>query len=237
MKLSSYLGLILLLASVCAEAGALNAFEARFAVSRNDKLLGTMNMQLEAAKPGEWLFQSHTEGEKGMAGFLGASIDEKSVLLESPEGLTTVSYSYQQDMLARHRKRSLAVAEDGGVTESEGDKSWKYTLIRPAFDKHAVVLGIAERLTAGVDAGSVFDLPVAGKGKVESWRFLVVGEETIDTGQGNMNAVRVERMRDNADRKTTSWHAPEMGYLPVKVEQTEPNGDHLSSVLQTYVAR
>lgn len=237
MNASSYLSLALLMASVCADASALGAFEARFSVSRNDKLLGTMNMQLSSPKSGDWVFVSHTEGQKGMAGFLGVSIVETSRLTQAPEGLTTLGYDYQQDMVARHRRRSLSVSADGSVVENEGGKRWNYSLIRPAFDRHAVVLGIAERLANKVELGSVFDLPVAGKGKVESWRFLVVGEEQIDTGAGKIAAIRVERMRDNAERKTTSWHARSMDYLPVKVEQTEPDGQRLSSVLQNYVPK
>ncbi len=224
----------LLLASACNSASALEAFEARFAVSRNDKALGTMDMRLSAPAPGQWLFVSRTQGQKGLAGFLGVSIEERSQLVESERGLTTQSYSYQQDMVGRHRKRQLMVGADGAVAESEGDKTWNYSLVRPVFDKHAVVLGIAERLATQTDAGSVFDLPVASKGKVESWRFLVVGEEEVETAKGTIKAVRVERVRDNADRKTTSWHAASMGYLPIKVLQTEPDGERISSVLQSY---
>lgn len=234
MKSASFLGMTLLLASACNSASALEAFEARFAVSRNDKALGTMDMRLTAPAPGQWLFVSRTEGQKGLAGFLGVSIEERSELVESERGLTTQSYSYQQDMVGRHRKRQLKVGADGAVAESEGDKSWNYSLVRPVFDKHAVVLGIAERLATQSEAGSVFDLPVASKGKVESWRFLVVGEEDVETPKGTIKAVRVERMRENADRKTASWHAASMGYLPVKVEQTEPDGERISSVLQSY---
>ncbi len=83
----------------------------------------------------------------------------------------------------------------------------------------------------------MFDLPVASKGKIESWRFLVVGTEEIQTGNGRISAVRVERVRENSERKTVSWHASAYRYLPVKVEQIEPDGERLVSIRPPSVCR
>jgi hypothetical protein len=236
MKAHTWVATALLLAACTAQSANLTPFHADFTVSRNGKSLGTMRMELSTAAPGEWLFVSHTEGNKGLAGFLGVTIDERSRLSEVDGSLSTLSYNYQQDMVARHRARSLSVSADGAVRELDNGKSWRYNITRPMFDRHAAVLGIATQLADQAEVGSIFNLPIASKGKLESWRFLVVGEEDIETGSGTIKAVRVERMRENADRKTISWHAAQYGYLPVKVEQTEPDGERLTSVLQSYSA-
>lgn len=232
MKVQPWIALALLVAST-APAANINPFEASFTVSRNGKDLGVMHMQLSEAAPGELLFVSRTEGNKGLAGFLGVTIEERSQLHQDESGLASVSYSYQQDMFGRHRARKLSIA-DGAITESDDDDTWNYAAPGAVLDRHVTVLGIAARLSDGIDNGSLFDLPVASKGKLESWRFLVVGPEEIDTGNGRISAIRVERVRENADRKTVSWHAPEFGYLPVKVEQIEPDGEQLLSVLQKF---
>ncbi len=222
-----------LLFTATAPAASVNPFQASFTVSRNGKDLGVMRMQLSEREPGELLFVSRTEGNKGLAGFLGVTIEERSTLRQDESGLVSQSYDYQQDMFGRHRARKLRIA-DGAVSESDDDKSWNYKVVEPVLDRHAATLGIAARLGDGVANGSLFDLPVASKGKLESWRFLVVGPEEIETGNGRISAIRVERVRENADRKTVSWHAPEFGYLPVKVEQIEPDGERLLSLLQKF---
>lgn len=226
-------GLGLLLAQVLG-ATPPQPFDASFTVSRNDKALGQMQMKLSGAADGSWLFVSRTEGNKGLAGFLGVTIEERSTLRLRNERISTERYRYQQDMIGRHRSRSLEVSADGKIAETDNDDRWQYSSQSPLVDKHAVVLAIAERLSAGADSGTVFDVPVASKGKVESWRFLIAGTEEIDTGSGRISTVRVERLRENSERKTVSWHAAAYGFLPVKVEQVEPDGERLVSLLERF---
>lgn len=234
MKAPGWIAFASLLLSPWLHAMAVEPFHASFSVSRNGKALGTMKMALTAARDDAWLFVSQTEGKGGLAGFLGVTIDERSELSVGASGFATRSYSYRQDMVGRHRERALSVAADGRVNERDHDKSWQYQTSEAVLDRHAVVLGIAAKLAEGVSNGAVFDLPVAAKGKAESWRFLVVGSEVVETGNGRMEAIRVERVRENADRKTVSWHAVDYNYLPVKVEQIEPDGEQLVSLLQSF---
>lgn len=222
--------------SALAAAADLEPFEASFTVSRNDKALGTMRMSLRAGAPGEWRFTSRTEGEKGLASFLGVTIEENSTLRAGAAGLESIRYDYEQDMVGRHRKRSLKISA-GQARENDDDERWSYPVEGPVLDRHAAVLGIASRLAEGASEGTRFELPVASKGKLEQWRFLIAGTETIDTGRGRIQAVRVERVRDNPDRKTLSWHAIEYAWLPVKVEQTARDGERLVSVLQSFRKR
>jgi hypothetical protein len=234
MKAPGWIALLSLLLSPLADAMAIKPFTASFVVSRNGKDLGVMQMRLSVPVPGEALFVSHTEGKKGLAGFLGVTIDERSELRVAESGLTTRTYRYKQEMVGRKRSRELTIADDGRVSEVDNGKSWTYQAAAAVLDRHAVVLGIAAKLAEGLPNGSVFDLPVASKGEAESWRFLVVGNEQVETGNGRMQAIRVERVRENAERKTVSWHAVDYGFLPVKVEQIEPDGERLVSVLQSF---
>lgn len=232
--MKSLIGLLMLASVNLAIAADLQPFSATFTVKRNGDALGHMQMRLTEGADNAWQFVSRTEGENGLAGFLGVTIEERSELLRDENGFQTRSYGYEQKMVARNRKRAMTRDEDGAIRETDGDDSWDYASTKPVFDRHSVVLGVAQHLAKGPAKGVIFDLPVASKGKVDTWRFLVVGPENVQTGSGPKSAIRVERMRENADRKTVSWHAPDFGYLPVKVEQTEPNGDSLTSVLDSF---
>jgi len=228
------IALALLCAAQISAAADIAPFDAAFTVKRNGDALGHMQMRLTNAGDGQWDFVSRTEGDKGLAGFLGVTIEERSRLQRDDKGFSTIRYDYEQKMVARNRKRSLTRAADGAISESDGSDRWTYRSAYAVFDRHSAILGIADRLAKGPDQGVIFGLPVAAKGELETWRFLVVGPEEIETGNGRMSAIRVERMRENSDRKTVSWHAAEFSYLPIKVEQTEPDGEVLTSVLDSF---
>jgi hypothetical protein len=225
--------------ALSAEAGlaAPVPFEADYTVSRNGKPLGDMRSRLSRAGDSAMVYHSVTEGRNGLAGLLGVRIEEESHLGVAGDVLQSSAYRYRQEMVARKRERSLKIEADGQVSERDNDRQWQYTASGGALDRHSVVLAIALRLREGAGDGVVFDVPVADKGAVEPWRFLVAGRERIDIGQGAVDTIRIERVRKDSQRKTVSWHAPEMDFMPVKVEQVEPDGEVLLSVLQRYERR
>ena len=57
-------------------------------------------------------------------------------------------------------------------------------------------------------------------------RFL--GRLSLDRAQllGKLRALRVERIRDSGDgRTTTLWLGPDKNFVPLKIVQTEANGE------------
>lgn len=227
---------MLFLGLVTTASFASEPFSAGFDVSRNGKALGTMEMSLTETTPGNLEFVSRSEGTEGMAGLLAATIEERSWLRRSEFGFATIRYRYVQKMVGRKRERALDITDDGKIVESERDDQWNYRASGDVLDRHAAVLGVAKKLAAGASKGSVLSIDVAMRGEVEAWRFLVVGHETVQTSYGEVDAVRVERIRANANRHTVSWHSPRHSFMPVKVEQTEPDGELLTTVLKRFAS-
>lgn len=59
------------------------------------------------------------------------------------------------------------------------------------------------------------------KGNKKNHTYKVVGTEVVETGQGNIEALVVERERDNKKRQTRFYVAPSLDYLLVKIEHQE----------------
>lgn len=213
---------------------SIEPFEARFAVSRNGSEAGTMQMRLSETEAGRFEFHSATRARGGMAGFLGASIDEHSQLRHDGQAWETLAYRYQQDLGVRKRRRSLERGVDGSWREVDGRRQWQYRAEGPLLDRHAVILAIADALREDASEGRVLAFQVADKGEVETWRFRVGPPETLKTGLGPIEAVRVERLREHARRQTISWHAADYAWLPVQAEQKESDGESILSVLNGY---
>jgi len=66
---------------------------------------------------------------------------------------------------------------------------------------------------------------VLDKGDLEDWAFDRQGHESMDTPAGTFQTLKVARRHDSPDRQSLSWHAPELGYLAVRIEHVDGAGD------------
>lgn len=211
---------------------ALSPFAADYDVLENGKRIG--GASLELTRSGDrWRFTTVTEGQGGMAGFLGARIAETSELQLDGEGvLRTLDYRYSQEVAWRDRNRSLRIdPASGEVHETDRKRKWTYASRGPVLDRHAVVLAVSMDLAA---SGTPARHAVAHGGEVETWTFADRGEERVATDLGDMQALKVERVRENPGRSTVSWHAPRWQHLPVVIEQVEPDGKRYRMVLKRW---
>ena len=67
---------------------------------------------------------------------------------------------------------------------------------------------------------------VADNDSSETWPIETVGDENVQTRDGNVQARHFTRLprRDGDRRRLDIWLAPALGWLPVRILQTEPNG-------------
>jgi hypothetical protein len=96
------------------------------------------------------------------------------------------------------------------------------------MDRHVTVLALAADLAA---QRNDLAYTVADRRAVATHRYTHAGVETVEVPAGRFRCERVERLRDNKARTTSSWHAPEHGYLPVRMLQREPEGDTVETRL------
>lgn len=205
----------------------LQPFHADYEVLRNGKELGHAIMDLRAAANGNWEFSSATHGTSGMAKMLGLDVVEKSTFRWNagrPQGL---HYSYAQK--AAIKSRDLAIDFDwpakSAVVRDNG-KSIAIPLDQPAMDRHLVTLALMADLKSGV---TELDYQVAEKDKVSDQRYAQGSHETLALAAGSIDAIKVERDRGgDSKRSTTSWFAPQRGFLPVQIEQVEKNGETIT---------
>lgn len=215
------------------ELQALSPFAAEYDVLENGKRIGGATLELSRSGADGWRFATTTEGEGGVAGLLGARISESSELLQDEDGaLRTVDYRYSQEVAWRDRKRSLSIdPRTGAAVEADRKRNWSYATQGPVLDRHAVVLAVSKDL---LESGKPAPHAVAHRGEVEDWSFVQRGEENVSTALGVFKATKLERLRENSERSTLSWHAARWGFLPVAIEQIEPDGKRYRMVLKRW---
>ncbi|RMG53837.1 MAG: DUF3108 domain-containing protein [Gammaproteobacteria bacterium] len=68
--------------------------------------------------------------------------------------------------------------------------------------------------------------PLVNRGKMDRYCFARDGKETIETAFGPLETMRLRRT-DDPKRKTRTWYAPALDWLPVRIEQIDEKGSRL----------
>ena len=146
-------------------------------------------------------------------------IIEKSIW-ESTNGELIPKF-YEYIRTGSKKARNVTVKFDwqkNQITNSINGDSWKMAATEGILDKLLYQLFIMLDLKQGK---STLTYQIADGGKEKNYIFEVVGEEEIDTKLGKLNTVKLKRMRTDSDRESIFWSAPDMHYLPVKIEITD----------------
>ncbi len=103
---------------------------------------------------------------------------------------------------------------------------------QPAYDRflirEAVRLWVIRHQAGEAPAEAEFTM--VDDDRIKTYRFAVIGPETIDTPTGKIDTVRVDRT-DSAKRPSHYWMAPSLDYVPVKIEQLRKDKVELRMVL------
>jgi hypothetical protein len=210
--------LLALVAAAPARAGGtelpapLAPFTAEYRLGNGSFRVGTSTLRLEPHARG-WRYESVTEAEGLLALFVDGPVVERTLLgphagrlrpLEyhhlEPDGDTRVLFDWAAGEARAHTPdgvRTIALAPD-------------------THDQFSVMLAVMQALAAGRDE---VRLPgIDDEGEREPLSFAAEARETITVPLGRYDTVRVRRIRDGK-RSTVTWLAPELGWLPVRVEQ------------------
>lgn len=125
------------------------------------------------------------------------------------------------------------------------DKGWvvfsnntpSVMLLAGAQDRLSVVLQLGSLLAgdpAHYPPGAVIAVQTVGPRDAEIWTFNVEGEEDLAVPAGEFKARKLTRNpRKPFDDKIELWLAPVLGWLPVRIKQTQTNGDFIDLQLRS----
>jgi hypothetical protein len=128
------------------------------------------------------------------------------------------------------RKNEVAshfVRDQGTVVFSNNAPS--VPLLAGAQDRLSVVMQLGALLAGDpgrYPAGAAFAIQTVGPRDAEIWIFKVEGEEKLSVPAGDFVVRKLTRNpRRPFDDTVELWVAPELGYLPVRIKQTQAGGD------------
>ena len=208
-------------------------YSARYAIYRNGKLTGKMEVSLE--RHGErWIIHSEGSGTHGLARILAARD------IEDVDG-RLVDGRFRPDRYHRHTRvaglddrwtadfdwdqRTVSVTHDRDdpVVLAMGEPG-----IGDALDPLSLKLALRRRL-AGQEPEPEPELrfQMVEDDELDEQNFRVLPGEWMETSLGCLRTTPVEKIRYNSKRYTRAWHAPELDYIEVRLEHGKTGGNHL----------
>jgi hypothetical protein len=96
------------------------------------------------------------------------------------------------------------------------------------------LMALAQSLPDAFRPGATISMEVAGPGDVETYHFLVVGPEAVETETGPIETLKLDRPRgEDAKARIEVWLAPARRYLPVRLRFTDRRDNVTESLLET----
>ena len=221
------LGLLLLSFSATGLADSLDGFSYKLRVYRNGSALGTADMQYVLKEDGFSQFITRTNGTDGVASLAGAGVTETSQLIRRNGELELVSSRIDTKVAWKNSTKSTALQKGAKIYEFVDGKDRRQVPYAPGLlDQHSLTLALLEDLRAG--KGPQFVYKVINKGRLETYTFKRVCEQKLDTSLGKLDTVRIDRVRESSDgRSTRIYFAKSLDYAPVLIQELNTKGDNI----------
>ncbi|MDP2139327.1 MAG: DUF3108 domain-containing protein [Gammaproteobacteria bacterium] len=151
------------------------------------------------------------------------SVTETSRFRWYDGNLIPLQYEYIQTGISSTSERIDFDWENSVARSAVKSESWDLTLAAGYQDK----LSYSTRLGQDIAASDLqeFTYQIIDGDEVEEHRYRITAEEIITTPVGNLNTVKIERIRESgSSRRTTVWLARDWDFLLVRLEQVNSSG-------------
>lgn len=205
-------------------------FEVQYTLRYENMRVGEAVYQLQRRADG-YHYESHTQPVGLVSWFRKTRILERSWWIWHEGRIRPLQYHYQRTGGRTDRNAELIFDWRKLQVENRVEgHPWQMDIPERALDKMSVTLALMHDLDNG--ARDV-EYAIADGGSLKTYRFKVVGEETVETAAGRFETLKLERLRDDNKRYTALWCAPELHHLPVKLLQREKDDQLITSELRS----
>ena len=219
--------LALALFSLPALAEDLKPFSASYTADwKQVPVSGSAERSLTQLEDGRWqlLFS---------ASMLVAGLTEQSTFKVEGDTYLPQTYKFERNGLGKSKDVEFDFdwSQKQVIGSDRGDPV-RFPLNRGMQDKSTYQLALQHDVAAGQKSMSY---QVVDGDEIETYDFRVLGEETVRTKAGLIDAIKVERVRDptQSNRKTILWFAKDWGHMLVRLHQVEKDGKEYQIMLKS----
>lgn len=221
----SVMGATSLAPKTYAQSSELSPFEVTYDVGNN--LISAGSATLNLSRNGdEWVYSLKTT-PTGVFKLTGkGKIQETSIfsLSQSTNSLQMQPqrYSYRQDEESRRSVDAWFNWDNNSLTYKRRGQEFTEDFSDPVLDRLSVTLQVMNALkTSGFQEA---ELRVFDNGNVKTMLFSNEGIEDVQSQMGPIKTIKVKSNSvTGGTRHTLTWFAPELDYVPIRIEQYKRN--------------
>lgn len=152
-------------------------------------------------------------------GLLGKMTEREEFHVDGQGHIIVDHFIADKSFFGLERRELLSVDHNAGVAAYTRKKKHRQIVLQPGLLGPVTYQLQLRRDLA--DGASSLAYQVMSRGKIRDYKFLVVGEELLDSPLGPINTLVVRRVRDDNERETLMWLAPDWQFTVVKIRQRE----------------
>lgn len=163
--------------------------------------------------------------EASAAGQVLANLNQASEFIIEGARVVPLNYTYQLNGLSRANHAIFFNWAAEIALSTEGDESWQLQLKEGVMDQLSYQLGMRLALLDNAEEESTFSFEIIDGDAVETQEYRLMGKEILSTPLGELNTVKLERVREASDeRETAIWFAVDWNFLLTRIEQLNSAG-------------
>lgn len=189
-------------------------FTSQYVLHKGSMELGESTRRLYLSENGSYVFYSESKPVGIARWFTKSNITELSEWIYVQGQIRPLNYTYDRRGDSNPRQLKINFDWQKFKATSTADNPWQVSINPGTLDKLLYHLALIHDLQQGRQE---LTYSVADSGTIKSYLFTVAGEETVTTELGTYKTIKLER--SGGSHETTVWSAPQLGYMPIKLEQ------------------
>lgn len=179
---------------------------------------GTLRMEWKPGdKAGQYVLETRANPSALASFFINKNAVERSVVEATPDGLRPLNWF--ADDAKSGNKDDGNLQFDWAAQRVTGEAEGKPVSLptEPGMqDRMSMQIGVIASLLQGQEPGNI---AMVNDEHIRRYSYSRTGTAMMDTALGKIDTVIYESTRPNSNRLSRVWHAPSLGFVPVRMEQ------------------
>ena len=218
--------------NICIAEEAIKTYHAVYQVELRGKIIGTSEFSVQPG-PGENTYRFTSKMVvHGMLRLLQPNpiLEHTDFIYEKNRIRPTEFWSQNTNGEGKNDLHIIFNWDQGIATATEGKAVSVVEIQDNVLDRGSMQVAMMRDLSRDVEPGPYM---LVDGDSLKTYRYAYEGEATQETPLGMITTREYTQQRDNSTRRTSIWLAPELSYLPVRIEQKRSSKTYTVFALQS----